>query len=93
VVGAARGERKLAAVRAQGAVAAIDYSGRDWPGRVPAALGGDRPAVVLDGVGGDIGRAAFAITAGGGVCARAGGRGLGRAGHRALITHCTESWA
>jgi hypothetical protein len=42
VVGAARGERKLAAVRAQGAVAAIDYSGRDWPGRVLAAQEGDR---------------------------------------------------
>lgn len=67
VVGAARGEPKLAAIRAQGAVAAIDYSEPDWPGRVMAALGGDRPAVVLDGVGGEIGRAAFAITADGGV--------------------------
>ncbi len=67
VVGAARGEPKLAAVRAQGAVAAIDYSEPDWIGRVLAALGGDRPAVVLDGVGGEIGRAAFAITAEGGV--------------------------
>lgn len=67
VVGAARGQAKLAAVRAQGAVAAIDYSEPDWTGRVLAALGGDRPAVVLDGVGGEIGRAAFAITAEGGV--------------------------
>lgn len=63
VVGAARGEAKLAAIRAQGAVAAIDYSQPDWPGSVLIALGGDRPAVVLDGVGGEIGRAAFAITA------------------------------
>jgi NADPH2:quinone reductase len=67
VVGAARGEAKLAAVRAQGAVAAIDYSEPDWTGPVLAALGGEEPAVVLDGVGGEIGQAAFAITAEGGV--------------------------
>jgi NADPH:quinone reductase len=67
VVGAARGEPKLAAVRAQGAVAAVDYSEPDWTGRVLAALGGEWPVVVLDGVGGEIGRAAFAITADGGV--------------------------
>ena len=67
VVGAARGEPKLAAVRAQGAVAAVDYSEPDWTGRVLDALGDDRPSVVLDGVGGEIGRAAFAMTAEGGV--------------------------
>jgi NADPH:quinone reductase len=67
VVGAARGEPKLAAIRAQGAVAAIDYSEPHWTGRVLTALGGEKPAVVLDGVGGEIGRAAFAITAQGGV--------------------------
>ena len=67
VVGAARGEPKLEAVRAQGAVAAIDYSDPDWTDSVLAALGGARPAVVLDGVGGEIGQAAFAITAEGGV--------------------------
>lgn len=66
VVGAGRGERKLAAVRAQGAEAAIDYSQADWTDAVLAALGGDAPTVVLDGVGGAIGRAAFAITANGG---------------------------
>jgi NADPH2:quinone reductase len=66
VVGAARGEAKLAAVRAQGADAAIDYSEPAWTERVLAALGGERPGVVLDGVGGEIGRAAFAITAEGG---------------------------
>jgi NADPH2:quinone reductase len=67
VVGAARGEPKLAAVRSQGADAAIDYSATDWTDRVLDALDGDGPAVVLDGVGGEIGRAAFAITAQGGV--------------------------
>jgi NADPH2:quinone reductase len=66
VVGAARGERKLAAVRAQGADAAVDYSEPGWPDRVTAALGGEKPQVVLDGVGGEIGREAFAITADGG---------------------------
>ena len=67
VVGAARGEPKLTAIRSQGADAAIDYSAPDWTDRVLGALDGDRPAVVLDGVGGEIGRAAFAITAHGGV--------------------------
>ncbi len=66
VVGAARGEAKLAATREQGADAAVDYSVTDWTDRVLTALDDDAPAVVLDGVGGDIGRAAFAITAGGG---------------------------
>lgn len=66
VVGAARGEPKLAAVRAQGAVAAVDYSEPGWTDAVLGALGGDAPRVVLDGVGGEIGRAAFAITADGG---------------------------
>jgi NADPH2:quinone reductase len=67
VVGAARGEPKLAAVRAQGAVAAIDYSDPDWTDSALAALGGARPAVVFDGVGGEIGQAAFGITAEGSV--------------------------
>jgi NADPH2:quinone reductase len=67
VVGAARGEPKLAAIRSQGAVAAVDYSDPHWTGRVLTALGGEQPAVVLDGVGGEIGQAAFAITAQGGV--------------------------
>lgn len=66
VVGVARGEPKLTAVRAQGADAAIDYSEAGWIDRVLAALGGEQPRVVLDGVGGEIGRAAFAITAAGG---------------------------
>jgi NADPH:quinone reductase len=67
VVGAVRGEAKLAAVRANGAAAAIDYSEPDWTDRVLAALGGQSPTVVLDGVGGEIGREAFAIIADSGV--------------------------
>ena len=66
VVGVARGAPKLAAIREAGADAAVDYSESDWTDRVLTALRGDPPAVVLDGVGGAIGQAAFAITAGGG---------------------------
>ena len=61
---ASRSSRRYAP---RGAVAAIDYSEPDWTGRVLARLGGEHPAVVLDEVGGQIGRAAFAITADGGV--------------------------
>jgi NADPH2:quinone reductase len=60
VVGAARGDRKLALVRELGADA-VDYSAVDWPSRVPAGFD-----VVLDGVGGQIGRTAFELVADGG---------------------------
>ncbi|MGH2872928.1 MAG: zinc-binding dehydrogenase [Solirubrobacteraceae bacterium] len=63
----ARGQPKLTAIRTHGADAAIDYCAADWTDRVLDVLDGDRPAVVLDSVGGEIGRAAFAITAHGGV--------------------------
>ncbi len=66
VVGAARGERKLALVRGLGAEAAVDYSAGDWTDRVVEALGGAGPDVVFDGVGGGIGRAAYEVTARGG---------------------------
>lgn len=59
VIGAARGERKLEAVRSLGAEA-VDYSQPGWDQRV------GEPDVVFDGVGGELGRAAFAITARGG---------------------------
>jgi NADPH:quinone reductase len=65
VIGAARGEAKLAAVADAGAVAAIDYGQPDWAGAVLEAAGG-RPTLVLDGVGGATGTAAFALTADGG---------------------------
>ncbi|TVT32739.1 zinc-binding dehydrogenase [Amycolatopsis rhizosphaerae] len=61
VVGAARGARKLALVRDLGAEAAVDYSEPDWTDQVRVVTSGG-PDVVFDGVGGDIGRAAFAIT-------------------------------
>ncbi|WP_405815917.1 zinc-binding dehydrogenase [Streptomyces sp. NBC_01390] len=66
VIGAARGEHKLAAVRERGAGVVVDYSLPDWPERVLEATGGVGADVVFDGVGGDIGRYAFALTAPGG---------------------------
>ncbi|MFF5084564.1 zinc-binding dehydrogenase [Actinoplanes sp. NPDC000266] len=65
VVGAARGPRKLAAIKELG-TGAVDYSEPDWTGRVLEMTGGAGPTVVFDGVGGRIGRAAFAVTARGG---------------------------
>ncbi|HEY3975793.1 MAG TPA: zinc-binding dehydrogenase [Streptosporangiaceae bacterium] len=66
VIGAARGAEKLGAVAALGAEATVDYSEPDWTQQVLAATGGAGPQVVFDGVGGDLGRAAFGITAAGG---------------------------
>ncbi|MFG6192703.1 zinc-binding dehydrogenase [Nonomuraea sp. JJY05] len=66
VVGAARGSRKLDLIRELGAEAAVDYSEPGWTERVLEATGGAGPEVVFDGVGGEIGRAAFEVTARGG---------------------------
>lgn len=66
VIGAARGERKLGLARDLGASVVVDYSHSDWPRQVLAATGGTGPGVVFDGVGGEIGQAAFEITARGG---------------------------
>ncbi|MGC5032797.1 zinc-binding dehydrogenase [Micromonospora sp. DT229] len=66
VVGAARGSRKLDVVRDLGADAVVDYSEPGWTTRVLEATGGAGPDVVFDGVGGEIGRAAFDVTARGG---------------------------
>jgi NADPH:quinone reductase-like Zn-dependent oxidoreductase len=44
----------------------IDYSEPGWTERVLEVTGGARPSVVFDGVGGELGLAAFAITAVGG---------------------------
>ncbi|MEV4255908.1 zinc-binding dehydrogenase, partial [Spirillospora sp. NPDC049652] len=66
VIGAARGARKLELVRELGADAAIDYSEPGWTKQVLEATGGVGPTLVFDGVGGEIGRAAFEVTARGG---------------------------
>jgi NADPH:quinone reductase len=66
VIGAARGEKKLALITESGADAVVDYSQPDWAGQAARITGGAGPSLVLDGVGGDIGRAAFDVTAPGG---------------------------
>jgi NADPH:quinone reductase len=65
VVALASQEHKLATARALGADLVIDYSTQDWPSRVRAVAG--EADAVFDGVGGDIGLAAFGLL-------RAGGR-------------------
>ncbi|WP_309232115.1 zinc-binding dehydrogenase [Micromonospora tarensis] len=66
VIGAARGSRKLNLVRKLGADVVVDYSAPGWTTLVREATGGVGPDVVFDGVGGEIGRAAFEVTARGG---------------------------
>jgi NADPH2:quinone reductase len=66
VIGAARGDTKGEAIARAGALAAVDYGEPDWADAVLEAAGGARPAVVLDGVGGEIGAAAFGLVADGG---------------------------
>lgn len=66
VVGAARGKRKRDLARELGASVVVDYSQPGWPQQALAAAGGTGPDVVFDGVGGEIGQAAFQITARGG---------------------------
>ncbi|MGC5054391.1 zinc-binding dehydrogenase [Micromonospora sp. DT48] len=66
VVGAARGSRKLDVLRDLGVEAVVDYSEPGWTKRVLEVTGSAGPDVVFDGVGGQIGRAAFEVTARGG---------------------------
>ncbi|GAA2420844.1 zinc-binding dehydrogenase [Actinomadura vinacea] len=64
VVAAAGGERKTEVARDLGADVVVDYTLPGWPDRVRAAVGG--VDAVFDGVGGDIGRAAFDLVGRGG---------------------------
>jgi NADPH2:quinone reductase len=65
VVAAAGGPRKLGVARELGADVAVDYRAPDWPDRVRTAVGAVGAVgavdVVFDGVGGDIGTAAFEL--------------------------------
>ncbi|MEV0225783.1 zinc-binding dehydrogenase [Streptomyces sp. NPDC050704] len=65
VVGVARGAAKLALLRDLGADTTVDATAPDWPTRARHALGGSdgMADVVLDGVGGELGPAAFPLTA------------------------------
>lgn len=66
VIGAAGGPDKVATVRDLGADLGVDYLRPAWKDEVEAALG-ERPATVtLDGVGGEIGRAALELLGTGG---------------------------
>jgi NADPH2:quinone reductase len=60
VVAAAGGPRKLGLARALGADECVDYAEPDWTEQTGAA------DVVFDGVGGDVGRAAFTVLRPGG---------------------------
>ena len=64
VVALAGQPRKLALARDLGADLTVDYSHDDWAEQVRAATG--EVDVVFDGVGGDIGRAAFGLLGPGG---------------------------
>ena len=66
VIGAARGKEKLDLARELGADAVVDYSESGWLEQMLAVTGGAGPSTVFDGVGGELGKAAFAITALGG---------------------------
>lgn len=66
VIGAARGKEKLDLAGELGADAVVDYSEPGWPEHILAVTGGAGPGTVFDGVGGEIGEAAFATTARGG---------------------------
>jgi NADPH2:quinone reductase len=70
VVGAARGRPKLDAARDSGADVVVDYSEPGWSQRAVEATGGLGFDVVLDGVGGQLGREAFETV-------RRGGRFVG----------------
>lgn len=66
VIGAARGAQKLALAQKFGAEVVVDYSEPDWADQATAATLGTGPTLVFDGIGGEIGRTAFTLTASGG---------------------------
>jgi NADPH2:quinone reductase len=66
VVGLAGGPEKTAHARRSGAHAAVDYRADDWRDRAREAVGASGATVVLDGVGGAVGRAAMELLGTGG---------------------------
>jgi NADPH:quinone reductase len=65
-VGVAGGAGKVERVRQLGAEVAVDYGDPDWPDQVRDALGDREVSVVLDGVGGTLGRQAMELLGVGG---------------------------
>jgi NADPH2:quinone reductase len=61
VVGVAGGPEKVARVRSLGADVVADHGDPDWPDRVREALGDRNASLVLDGVGGRLGRDALGL--------------------------------
>jgi NADPH:quinone reductase len=66
VVGLAGGPDKVALVEQLGADVAVDYRVEGWVDAVRERLGATAPTLVLDGVGGDLGRGAFDLLGPGG---------------------------
>jgi NADPH:quinone reductase len=66
VVGVAGGPAKVQRVAELGATAAVDYAVAGWSDMVRAALDGRAVTVVLDGVGGALGREALELLGAGG---------------------------
>ncbi len=66
VIAAVGGGRKLGVARSLGADIVVDYRGESWGDEVASAIGGAKVDVVFDGVGGSIGREAFALLGAGG---------------------------
>lgn len=66
VIAAARGDRKLGVARQAGAPATVDYAEPGWAKRVHELTAGHGADVVFDGAGGQLGAAAFEVTATGG---------------------------
>jgi NADPH2:quinone reductase len=65
-IGAVGGKAKVDVVIEAGADVVVDYGSPDWTSEVRHATQGRGPDVVLDGVGGQLGRAAYGIIADGG---------------------------
>lgn len=63
IVAAARGEEKLELARKLGADVAIDYSNSSWAEEARKATDGRGFDVAIDGIGGELGRAAFDLLA------------------------------
>ena len=66
VVAVAGGKRKLELARILGADVAVDYQDPGWAEVVRREIGEDGLDIVFDSVGGDVGREAFDLLAGGG---------------------------